>query len=344
MIPRLRARAAWLLALALAGLVLTSCTEEDPVLVGLLLPGDEAQRWERVDQPEFEDQVDRTCRGCRVSAHQAGEDPERQADQLEEVLDAGADVVVVAAVDAAAMADRLADVEVPVVAYDRMIEGADYHVSTEAARIGQLQARAVVEAAGNSGRILMINGPSSDPNAAAIEEAAHAVLERNGVQVLAERDPDNWSANQARDWVASQLEERRPGGLDAIYAANDVQAAGVARALREAGVARGDYPAITGQDAELGAVRRLITGEQAMTVHKSLHEQARQAADIAVAEMTDGEVSGGTDLDGTRSWILQPRAVGLDNLTETVVKDGFHTLEEICRGRVTDRCQELGFR
>lgn len=333
-----------MLALVLSCLVLTSCTEEDPVLVGLLLPGDEAERWEGVDQPEFEDRVARTCRGCEVSAHHAGEDPQEQAEQLAEVLDAGADVLVVAAVDPAAMAERLADVEVPVVAYDRMLEGADYHVSSDADRIGRLQARAVVEATDGSGRILMVNGPSSDPNAEAIREAAHEVIDDSGLRVVAERDPDDWSSAQARDWVASQLEERGPDSISAIYAANDVQAAGAASALDGAGVAVRDYPAITGQDAELAAVRRLVTGEQTMTVHKSLHEQARRAADIAVSEMTDGEVSGGTDLEGTRSWILQPRAVTLDNLTETVVKDGFHSLEEICRGRVADRCRELGFR
>lgn len=330
------------LTLALSCL-LTACTEEDPVLVGLLLPGDEAERWQRVDQPTFEDRVDRTCRGCRAETRHADADADRQSRQLEELLDAGADVIVVAAVDPAAMAEQLADVEVPVVAYDRRLEQADYHVTTDPARIGTLQAEAIVDRLGDSGRVLMINGGERDPNAAAISEAAHAVLDDSGLDLVAEHDPDDWSAAGARDWVASQLERGGSAVPDAIYAANDVQARGVVQALHEAGVATRDFPVVTGQDAELGAVRRLITGEQTMTVHKQLHEQARQAADIAVSEMTDGEVEGGTDVDGVRSWILEPRAVTLQNLTQTVVKDRFHTLEQICRGRVADRCRELGF-
>ena len=42
-------------------------------------------------------------------------------------------------------------------------------------------------------------------------------------------------------------------------------------------------PPVTGQDAELAGIQRILAGEQYMTVYKTVKQEAEQAAALAVA-------------------------------------------------------------
>jgi ABC-type xylose transport system substrate-binding protein len=68
-----------------------------------------------------------------------------------------------------------------------------------------------------------------------------------------------------------------------VYAANDGQAGGVVAALTGAGVKPDALPPITGQDAELAAIQRIVAGQQAMTIYKPIPIEAEKAAELAVA-------------------------------------------------------------
>lgn len=339
---RNRPKVGLLLALMLVCLGLTACSRADPVLVALLLPTAHAERWETIDEPAFRARVEQTCRGCEYATYSADGDAALQGEQFSEAIDDGADLVVLGAVDAAEAESWVDDTDVPVLAYDRFVTGATYYVSHDTDRIGVLQAQTIVDELDGQGRVLMVNGAVDDPNAAAIKRAAHQVIDGSDLVVVDELDPSTWSAEEAQDWVATALTQAGPRTIDAVYAANDVQAGGVANALREAGLGRSGFPVVTGQDADLEAVRRLVTGEQTMTVYKSIREQAHQAADIAVAVLTGEAVEGGEDREGARAWIFDPQAVTLQNLTDTVVRDGVWSLGDICVDDVRARCERLG--
>ena len=79
-----------------------------------------------------------------------------------------------------------------------------------------------------------------------------------------------------------------------------------------------------------------------MTVYKPITAQAEKAADIAVTLVTGGTVTGTTDYEGVASFIFDPRAVTVENLTNTVVRDGLYSTAEICDEETAARCVKLG--
>jgi D-xylose transport system substrate-binding protein len=333
-----------LLAIGLVTGCLTACQQnEDTTLIAFLLASNQADRWVNADEPAFRKQVHRTCRGCDYVTYNAGGDSRTQAEQFQKALDEGADAIVLNPVDAE-QAESLIEAagSVPVIAYDRFVPGADYYVSYDATVTGQLQANATVAALDGAGAILVVNGAQSDANGVAIKIARDEVFSATKLRVLDELDPLTWSGEEAGAWVTEQLKNYPIKRIDAIVAANDGQAAGIVTALNNAGVGPRRLPYITGQDAELTALRRIVRDEQTMTVYKPITAEAEQAADIAVTLVTGGTVTGTTDFEGVDSFIFDPRAVTVVNLTNTVVRDGLYTTAEICDEETAARCVRLG--
>lgn len=342
----MRRLAAAVIAAALGTASLTSCTQApDPTLVAFLLGSSTSPRWDGADEPAFRSHVARTCPDCEYVTRNADGDPDVQRRQLREVLEQGADVVVLNAVTGEVGEELVSDAgRVPVVAYDRFVPGADYFVSYDASKIGTLLARAVVRRVGKGASVLLLNGAQTDANGVAIKAAVHEVFDDAKVRVLAEKDPATWSADEARTWVTEQLGRHPARSLDAVVVANDTQAGGVAEALTAARVAEASWPLVTGQDADLDALRRIVAGQQAITVYKSFPREAEQAADIAVTLVTGGEVEGADPVEGVPAFVFEPVVVTLDNLADTVVRDGVVSTEELCAGRLLARCEQLGLR
>ena len=101
-------------------------------------------------------------------------------------------------------------------------------------------------------------------------------------------------------------------------------------------------PIVTGQDAELSALQRIVTGDQYMTVYKAIKPQAELAANVAVALLRGGTVTAPMETDGTPTTLLQPVAVTVDNILETVVEDGFWTIDDICTPEYAAACAAAG--
>ena len=102
------------------------------------------------------------------------------------------------------------------------------------------------------------------------------------------------------------------------------------------------FPAVTGQDAELSAIQRILMGDQHMTVYKAIEPQAELAADVAVALLHGEEVTAPMRIDGTPATLLDPVAVTVDNIMETVVADGFWSVDDICTPAYADACEAAG--
>lgn len=324
----------------------TAASDGGAKKVALLLPENKTARYEAFDRPFFEEAVAAACADCEVIYSNAEQDAAKQQQQAEAAITQGVDVLVMSAVDgksAATIVNNAKAQGVPVVAYDRFIEGADYYVSFDNTRVGELQGEGLVEAmkaAGNeSGDIVMINGAPTDANAADFKAGAHSVIDSSGYTVAAEYDTPDWSPDKAQAWMEGQVSTVK-GDLVGVYAANDGTAGGAIAALKAGGV--DPLPPVTGQDAELAAIQRIIAGDQALTIYKAIKPQAENAATAALA-LANGEApESSADKDGVPSTLLDPVVVTQDNIMDTVVADGFYTVEDICTPEYADACTELG--
>ena len=154
-------------------------------------------------------------------------------------------------------------------------------------QVGKLQGQALLDEAepassrGKKPTIVMINGSPTDANAAQFKTGAHSVLDGK-VNIAAEYDTPDWSPDQAQTEMDQAITKLGKTGFDGVYAANDGTAGGAIAAMKAAGIDPKTKP-ITGQDAELAAIQRILLGEQYMTVYKAIKLEAAAAAELAVA-------------------------------------------------------------
>ena len=139
-----------------------------------------------------------------------------------------------------------------------------------------------------------------------------------------------WDASKALRIVEDALTANH-NDIQGIVASNDATAGGAIQALAAQQLA--GKVAVSGQDADLAGVRRVVDGTQAMTVYKPLKTIATTAAELAV-KLAKGEAptytgkmnNGKKDVD---SVLLQPTLLTKDKVDDTVIKDGFYTRDQI---------------
>ncbi|WP_181312145.1 sugar ABC transporter substrate-binding protein [Nocardioides campestrisoli] len=341
-------------ALLCGSLALTACGAnddaggddgEDSKVIALLLPESKTTRYEAFDRPLFEEKVDELCDDCKVLYYNADQDENKQSEQVDTALSEGAAVLVLDPVNgegAGGMVQSAEDLGTEVVAYDRFIADADYYISFDNETVGRMQGEALVEAMGGKGSILMLNGAPSDPNAAQFKAGAHSAIDDSGVKILEEYDNPDWSPENAQTFVTDMLNQYDVDEIQGVYAANDGQAGGVVAALTGAGVAADELPPVTGQDAELAGIQRIVAGEQEMTIYKPIAVEAEKAAELAVDLVNGDDVGETTDFEGVPSFIFDPIVVTADNVGDTVVADEFYSVEDICTDQYAEACAEAG--
>jgi D-xylose transport system substrate-binding protein len=320
--------------------------------VALLLPESKTARYESHDRPHFERKVKQLCPDCEIIYSNADQDAAKQQNQAEAALTNGARVLVLDPVDsasAAAIVARAQQSKVPVISYDRLIVNAnvDYYISFDNEKVGKLQGQALVDklkADGKgTGTIVMINGAPTDNNAKLFKAGAHSVIDGSGLKVGAEYDTPDWSPDKAQQQMEQAITQLGKGSIVGVYCANDGTAGGAIAAMKAAGI--NPLPPVTGQDAELAGIQRVIAGEQFMTVYKAIKPEAEAAAELAVtllrggqppADKLNGKVNNGQK--DVPSILLTPLSVTKENVKSTIVADGFWTPEQICAGAYKDAC------
>jgi D-xylose transport system substrate-binding protein len=331
----------------------TSAQSSGGKKIALLLPESKTARYESQDRPLFEAKLRQICSDCQVIYSNANQDATQQQSQAEAALTNGANVLVLDAVDGAAasvIADRAKQQNVPVIAYDRLITGTsnvDYYISFDNERVGVLQGTSLLQALQGKSNpsVVMINGSPTDNNATLFKRGAHSVLDGK-VQVAREYDTPDWSPDQAQNEMTQAL-TALGGKVDGVYAANDGTAGGAIAAMKAQGVS--PWPPVTGQDAELAAIQRILVGDQYMTVYKAIKPEAEDAAVLAFdlatnVQIPSSAVNGQTDNQSKQvpSILLTPVAVTSENVKSTVVADGFWTREQICTTDYAQACQRAG--
>lgn len=328
-------------------------TVEQGFKIGLLLPESKTARYEKFDRPYITNDIKAQCPKCEVVYNNANQDPNQQQQQVDSMLTNGVKVLILDAVDAKAVASSVAKAKsqgAMVIAYDRLASGpVDAYTSFDNLQVGKAQGQALLDAikAGGDpkrGPIVMVNGSPTDPNAADFKKGAHSVLDGQ-VTIGKEYDTPDWSPDQANTEAAGAFTALGASNVIGVYAANDGMAGGIARAMQNAGVKPGTP--LTGQDAELAAIQRILLGTQTMTIYKPIKPEAKNAAQMAIDIGTGKAIKGTTTVDNGTSktipaQIIAPIVVTKDNVKDTVVKDGFWKASEICTSAVKSACDAAG--
>ena len=185
---------------------------------------------------------------------------------------------------AAGMVTRAQQADIPVISYDRLILDADLAAYAEfnSPEVGKQQGTALADKLkedGNpTGPIVQINGDPKDNNAKLFKEGAAAVFEERGVEVAQEYDTPDWLPENAQKEMDQAITALGEDGFYGVLAANDGTAGGVIAALKGAGIDPSTIP-VTGQDAELAGIQRVLAGEQYMTVYKPIEPLADRRSD-----------------------------------------------------------------
>lgn len=309
----------------------------EKVKVGLLLDLMH-ERWER-DRTLIKEVVDDM--GAELLVEVADGDQARQIEQAQAMLDAGVKALLVVAHDtekAAPLVEAAQARKVPVVSYDRLIRNADLalYIGFDTVKVGELQAQYLLTKA-PKGNYLLIGGAPSDGNAKEVRDGQMKALEpavkSRAVRIVGDGWADNWSAAEAEKLTTQALDKTR-NNLAAIVASNDVLAGAAIRVLEQRGLA--GKVAVSGQDAELAAARRIVAGTQSMTVYKSLRTLTRLAARavvmLAKGEMADTSRVVNNGFEDVPAMVFDPIAVDRDNLDGIVIGDGFLKRDEVYKG------------
>ncbi|MFW5880420.1 MAG: substrate-binding domain-containing protein [Spirochaetota bacterium] len=278
--------------------------------------------------------------GAEVVLQMSAGGTEAQIEQIRYLFAQDIDVLVLLPHDTdelAGAAESALDRGIPVISYDRLIQGVPVtaFISFDNEQVGRLFGEALTEAVPR-GRYIIINGSVRDNNSYRVNAGLHEIIDpyvqRGDIEIVDEIWLEAWSSDEAREKIGAILE--RTTDIDAISAANDQLANAAIQVLSEQRLA--GKVAVVGQDADLLSTQRVAEGLQLMTVYKPIHRLATRAAELAVAiandEMPEPDrfVENGSE-SAIPYFVEEPVAVFRENMDETIIRDGFHSAEDVYR-------------
>jgi D-xylose transport system substrate-binding protein len=339
---RLRRRMA--LSLAMIALVVspicfakqqTATGRSAPLKIGYLMDSLKIERWQ-TDLDTFQKRAKEL--GAEVLVETAEGDDDLQLQQSQKLMDSGARVLVLVPHDtnkAARIVNAAKARHVPVICYERLVRNSDvdFFVGTNAEVIGELQSSTLARLA-PKGNYVLIGGSPADDNAKVLRAGQIRVLkafvDRGDLKIVSDGWAKDWDPAEAYALMSKAIDETK-GDITAVVASNDGTAGGAIQALEEHKLA--GKVLVSGQDADLAAIIRILDGTQTMTVYKPLGLQARLAAEAAVnlaaGTPVNNTVSISNGTNTVQAIFLSPVVVTRDNVKQTVIKDGFQNLETI---------------
>ena len=305
------------------------------VRIGFSMDTLKEERWQR-DRDLFVARAKEL--GADVEVQAANGDDRTQTQQAENLLTQGVDVLVVVPHNsevAASIAESAKRQCVPVLSYDRLIRNSDVdlYISFDNVKVGEMQAKYLLDRA-PKGNYVLIGGAPTDNNALLFRKGQMNVLQpsidRGDIHIVSNQWAREWQASEALKHTENALTQAN-NNVVAVVASNDGTAGGVVQALAAQGLA--GKVLVSGQDADLAGMQRVVIGTQSMTIYKPIKPLATKAAEAAVAlgrgegVQTNGAVNNG--MRDVPSILLDPIVVDRSNAVETVIKDGYQKLEDV---------------
>ncbi len=312
-------------------------TFADTVKIGMAIDDLRLERWQK-DRDIFVDKAEEL--GAKVYVQSANGNEQTQIAQIENMISRGVDVLVIIPYNGEVLSNVISEAKrdgIEVLAYDRLISNADidFYLSFDNEKVGEIQATAMVESK-PTGNYFLMGGAPTDNNAKLFRQGQMNILQpkidAGEIKIVGDQWVDSWLAENALKIMENALTANN-NNIDVVVASNDSTAGGAIQALEAQGLA--GKVAISGQDADLAAVRRIVDGTQTMTVYKPISTLAARAAEIAVdlghGTAPDSNAVLNNGRKDVPSWLLNPIAVDKNNIKTTVVQDQFHSEDAIYR-------------
>ncbi|EPT7063623.1 D-xylose ABC transporter substrate-binding protein [Cronobacter turicensis] len=319
-----------------ASLVLTSFSGiAKDVKIGMAIDDLRLERWQK-DRDIFVSKAESL--GAKVFVQSANGNEETQMSQIENMINRGVDVLVIIPYNGQVLSNVVAEAKregIKVLAYDRMINNADidFYISFDNEKVGEIQAQSLVDKV-PQGNYFLMGGSPVDNNARLFRDGQMKVLkpfvDSGKIKVVGDQWVDGWLPENALKIMENALTANN-NKIDAVVASNDATAGGAIQALSAQGLA--GKVAISGQDADLAGIKRIIAGTQTMTVYKPITQLANTAAEVAVELGNDKQPKSDATLNNglkeVPSRLLTPIKVDKSNIESTVIKDGFHKKSDL---------------
>ena len=321
--------------------------------VGVAMPTQSSERWIK-DGANMKEQLE--ALGYEVDLQYAEDDVQAQVSQIENMIAAGVNCLVIASIDSSALVNvekQAKDAGIPVIAYDRLLMDTDavsYYATFDNKGVGTAIGKYIVDNAGldpaNPQTIELFMGSPDDNNAhmlyAGLMEQIQPYLD-DGSLVCKSGQLDFDSNNTLR-WDQQTAMKRCEDLLTRYYAdeeldicatAYDGLAYGCMAALEGAGYTEANWPLITGQDAELMATKHIISGKQTMSIAKDTRILASKCVTMvqAVLEGAEPEINDTEQYNNNvivvPSYLCEPQPVDKNNYKEILVDTGYYTEEQL---------------
>lgn len=325
-------------------------------LVGVSWNNYTQERWAKADEPNIQAAV--AAGGGTYERRDARDNSEQQLTDIDSLIAAGADVLIILAKDATAIGPAIEKAKtenIPVIAYDRLIEDEyTFYITFDNVRVGTIIAESVMEVV-PSGNYVIIKGDPGDANAQFLRDGMTAAGippegETNdaGITVVYEENTANWDTTGARTNMEAALAANN-NDVDAVLSENDGMATGVIQALEDVGL---DI-AVGGQDGDAAALNRVALGTQTVSVWKNANDLGTVAGNVAIqlcggtagdaVTVPDGLSDSAKPTEATavpfttpggktvNSITLNPTPITQENLSE-VIDAGWVTKEVACAG------------
>ena len=307
-------------------------------------------RWENGDRPALQKAF--TDAGFSADIQNAQGDTNKYATIADQELTKGCGVMILVDYNGAAVAvtQKAQKQGIPVIAYDRPITTgsasapsmlADYYVSFDNEKVGELEGQAIVDGLKTAGKaaatavVVYMGGDPADGNAKLFHDGAVKVMSAAGIKPAAE-PTGVWDGDKSATNFEQALTSLG-GKVDAVWVANDTNAAGVITILDKNGL---KVP-VSGQDASTAGLQNVLLGKQTATVYKPFKEEADAASTLAIQLLKGKHPTESNSLYGKPFIAATPINVTADKV-ETVVTAGDAKASDICTADVAAACAKYG--
>jgi D-xylose transport system substrate-binding protein len=301
-----------------------------------------SSRWENGDRPQLEQAF--KAQGVETDIQNAQNDTSKYATIAQQQLTKGCAVMLLVDLNEAGVqvAQKAKSQGVPVIAYDRPIEGADYYISFDNFHVGELEGQMIVDGLKAEGKdpatakVVYVGGDPTDGNAKQFHDGADKVMSAAGIKPAFET-PGSWMPAKVQTYF-EQAYTAMKGDIDAVWVANDFNAASVISVLDK----NGKKVPVSGQDASPPGLQNILLGKQVATVYKPFQLEAQASVDLAM-KLLNGEKPPAptTAADGTPFIPQTPVLVDAKNM-KVVFDDGNAEISDVCTKEVADACQKAG--
>ena len=321
--------------------------------VGVSMPTKDLQRWNQ-DGDYMKSELE--AAGYEVDLQYAANDVATQLSQVENMINSGCDVLVIAAIEGSSLGEALDMAEsknIPVIAYDRLLmesDTVDYYATFDNYMVGTIQGNFIkdqldLDNAAGPFNLEITAGDPGDNNALFFYQGAMDVLNPyiesgklnvvSGQTEFSDVATASWKTETAQSRAETILSSYYADGtnVDVWLCSNDSTALGVENALSSNYT--GSYPIITGQDCDIANVKNMLEGKQAMSVFKDTRTLAKQVVKM-VGQIIKGET---VDVNNTEtydngkkvvpSYLCEPVFADIDNYESILIDSGYYQASDL---------------